>query len=140
MKTPLQAACAGTSRDRRNQFRMAWWVLAWSAGWVGATYGIRNDWFTQDYLVWIVVAIIGCLGLAMLQAYRRYLREADEMLRKIEVDALAVALGVGMVGGVAYWLLQVAELVTYKDAFIVTILLVCISYSLTVIISHRRYA
>ena len=42
----------------------------------------------------------------MVVAYRRYLGETDELRRKIEVDALALAFGVGLVGAFSYVLLE----------------------------------
>ena len=139
-KTILSASCQITRRDRNNQIRMATWTLAWSLAWVIATYGIKNDWFANDGLVIAIVAVVLIIGAGVFRAYRRYLRDADELLRKIELDALAAALGVGMIGGVGYWLLQLAEIVQYKDAFIVLFLLVCGVYSASILLGHRRFS
>ena len=41
-------------------------------------------------------------GIATVLAYRRFLQETNELRRKIEVEALALAFGVGLVGGLSY--------------------------------------
>jgi predicted transcriptional regulator len=54
------------------------------------------------------------LGIATVLAYRRFLEGTDELRRKIEVEALAMAFGVGMVSGLSYWLLTIGGAVSER--------------------------
>jgi hypothetical protein len=78
-------------------------------------------------------------GLGMGLAYRRFLREADELLRKIELEALALAVGVGVVGGFAYTTLARAGIVAEADVLVLVVAMV-LTYGIAVIVGQRRYA
>ena len=55
-------------------------------------------------------------GDGVIVAFTRYLREVDELDRKIMLDALAVTLGVAWVTGFAYVVANAAGLVTIDIA------------------------
>ena len=74
----------------------------------------------------------------MIITYRRYLGETDELRRKIEVDALALAFGVGLVGAFSYVLLERAGTVARADPMQLVMLMVA-TYVIGVVLGHRRY-
>src|SRR5690606_13514993 len=101
----------GTERDRRNQRRVTIWGLAWSASFAGVYLALTGGWLATGAPALIAVALSLALGLGTAVAYRRSLLEADELRRKIELDAMALAFGVGLVGGATYQLLEGAGVV-----------------------------
>lgn len=134
-----KTSCDATPRDRRNQFWVTAWTLAWVLSWLAVSFAIRHDWLTTGTAVLAASLTSLVFGGGLVLAYRRFLREADELRRKIELEALAVAFGVGIVGGVFYWLLGRAGAVAEVDAlWIVTGMIV--TYSLAVVVGLRRYA
>lgn len=95
-------ACFATPRDRRNMRRftvlLAGWMLAYIAsttwldsGGVGNTLG--------DVLIAVAPTIMGVVSLL---AFARYLREADELARRIQYEALAFGFGAGVLFLFAY--------------------------------------
>lgn len=132
--------CFSTRRDRRNQNLIIGWGLAWSIAWVAVTWGLRSGWLPGGApAVTAILLATGC-GLGMVLAYRRFLREADELRRKIEIEALALAAGVGLVGGISYRLLQRAGAVGGFEPLDVVVLLISATYMLGVLLGYRRYA
>lgn len=126
-----------TPRGQRTRRVFTLWLLVWSLGFVAATYVIDRQ-IIQGNVALLAVIGLTALGLSTVRAYRKYHGELDELLRKIEMEALAVALGVGVVGGLSFWLLEVAELI--RDAgitWLVTAMMV--SYGLAVFFGRRRY-
>lgn len=137
-RTSLWRSCHSTDRDRRNQRRLIAWGLAWAASWTGAALARDNGWI-EPGVAGVVIALSALLGLGMLLSYRRFLSQADELRRKIELDALALAFGVGLVAGMTYWLLE--EVGVVADAELVYVLLGMVAaHSLGIFAGYRRYA
>lgn len=114
------------------------WGLAWALCFVAVALAIAEHWLPFGATL---AGVIGTalLGIATVLAYRRFLQQADELRRKIEVEALALAFGVGMVGGLTYWLLMVSNAVPeWGFAFVFSAML--LAYSAGVLVGRRRYS
>lgn len=134
----LWPSCHTTERDRRNQRRLVAWGLAWVATWTAAGLALDNGWIGTAVAAAAIV-LSALLGVATLLAYRRFLREADELRRKIELDALALAFGVGLVAGFTHWLLAEAGIVAEAEVLFLLVLMVA-THTLGLLVGHRRYA
>ncbi len=128
-----------TERDRRNQWRFIGWSLAWSASWVVASIAINNEWVAAGLPQFPIALFPTFVGIGMLISYAKFLREADELQRKIQLDALALGFGVGLVGAVLYRLLEKSGFVAEAD-IADAILIMVIAYVVGVLIGQRRYA
>jgi hypothetical protein len=102
----LNDPCSSPQHDRRNQRRIKLWALAWAISFIAVTLVITEKWLPFGVTL-AGVAVNALFGIATVLAYRRFLGETDELRRKIEVEALAFAFGVGVFGGLTYWLLVV---------------------------------
>lgn len=134
----LSSRCAGPKRDRYNQRRIILWSFLWGTSFVAITQAIRREWLPFGVALAGVV-LTALLGIATILAYRRFLQEADELRRKIEVEALALAFGIGVVGGLTYWQLVVsgtAPATGFAYVFVAMIL----AHPVGVLIGHRRYS
>ncbi len=130
--------CSTTQRDRKNERLINQWALAWVFTWMGATFGLKYSWLSGIQAV-LVIIFCTALGVGTLMAYRHFLRDADELLRKIHYDAFAVSLGVTLVGGVAYTLLAKAGFVS-EEGTTVTLLLMTGAYMISIVTGLRRYS
>ena len=93
---PPLIECAGmTPRDRRNQLRIATTCLGWALCFLGATVLIKKDLLPAGPIPWIVAALPSVAAVFLLVAYARFLREADELQRLIQLQALALGFGGG---------------------------------------------
>ena len=130
--------CSGRARDRQNQRRIVLWAFAWALSFITVTLEITKVRLSFGVTLAGVVAN-ALFGIATVLAYRRFLRETDELRRKIEVEALALAFGAGVVGGLTYWLLMVSgALPAYGFAYIFALML--LTHSAGVLIGRRRYS
>lgn len=80
----------------------------------------------------------GVLGALAVISYHRLLRRADELERKIQVEALALGFGAGAVGMMAYRLAERAgaPAMDINDALLVMLA----AYVVGVIVARRRYS
>lgn len=128
-----------TKRDQKNQRFIVIWSIAWILPFLGVNFAIESDRIGTEGLA--LAAIIGAtvLGLGVLFAYRRFLSNADELMRKIQLDALALTVGVGVVAGFSYTLLESAGIVAHAEAMtLITVMVV--TYITGVVVGLRRFA
>ncbi len=138
-RKPFWKTCDLTERDRLNQWRFVWWSLAWAIAWVVASITIKHEWVGKGTAQLIIALLPTVLGVGMLFAYAKFLREADELQRKIQLDALALGFGSGLVGSVLYQLLGRTGFVAAADISD-AILILIVGYIAGILIGQRRYA
>ena len=95
-----------TATDRKNLWRFQAWGVVWAVAFA-ATGLLLKHWpqlVPGLPLRLVLIALTTALGVAMVLAFIRFLREADELVRKIHLEALAVAFGATVVF-VTTWLL-----------------------------------
>ena len=129
----------GTKRDQQNQFRILAWMVAWIGAWLVAVFAIKYGWLAAGAPLFAAALVTMGLGVATMLAYRRFLREADELIRKIELEALALTVGAGLVGGLGYLLLERSGVVEKPGSSVILVLMM-FTYAIAVVIGQRRYS
>ena len=138
-KSPFWKTCALTPQDQRNQRRALLWLFVWTVVWLAVSFGIEDGWLAAGALTMTAVVAATLFGIAMMLAYWRFVSQADELHRKIQLDALALGFGTGVVGTITYRLLEDAGAVSAADvADIAAIMMV--AYAIGVVVGMRRYA
>jgi len=122
-----------------NNITLRNWTLAWVITLAIASFAPRFIWDFNTALTIIAVLINVAVGFKMLLANINHLRGLDEMQQKILLEAMALALGVGLVAGLSYELLEDIKLITYQPEISHVIFVIVITYGLAVFSGHRRY-
>ena len=104
----LIQSCSGTAQDIRNSRRFTLWCLAWALAYVGAHWTLKADLQLATGLVWLLVSAPILLMIAGVFSYAHFLRNADELLQKIQMQGLAMGFGAGVVFVTGYQLLEAA--------------------------------
>ena len=100
---PFWARCMGTTpRDRRNLRQLMWLYLTWAILFTGVSQLIKRDLLPAGAVPWVVAALPSIVGIFVLVAYGRFLREADELQRVIHLEALALGFGGGWIAICGY--------------------------------------
>lgn len=129
------------ARDRENARRASIWMGLWGVTFVVAIVVLGpvpgGAWATP-WWKWLLAFLPVIPGVLALRAYVRYLREGDELVRKIHVEAAAVGFGVASVVAIGFNL--VGQLFgQWEDAGAMTFLAMWIAYSITLNRARRRY-
>ena len=132
---PQQGIPAGS---KKNHAFIMLWLIVWVATFVAVDRGAKNEWFASDTISMVAVAINGLIGLAVIITYIKFLKELDEMQQKIQLNALALAMGVGLVGSFSYSLLNTTGHVAQPDLAII-IMLLSGGYTTGLLIGRARY-
>lgn len=122
----------------RVSAQLALWTLVWVATLALARFGPGSLWESQP-ASWAAVAANLAVGIGWIVAHARYLRGIDELQRKINLDALAVTLGVGFVGGFAYVVADAADLLAFDAGLGAFSMLLAVVYMLAILAGHLRY-
>lgn len=104
-----------------------------------AKFGPDLLWAGQPIVSWIAVALNIIAGLVLVVVHARYLRNVDDLQRKILMDAMAVALGLGLVGGFAYSVANSAGLIAFDGSFAFISALMGVVYAIASVVGTLRY-
>ncbi|MBT8083265.1 MAG: hypothetical protein KJO56_12645 [Gammaproteobacteria bacterium] len=125
-------------RARQNTVQLAMWTAAWLITMALAVFGPTFLWTSKTLsLVAILVNLV--VGAFMLIANKRHLDGLDELQRKIQIDAMALALGVGLVAGLAYSTADIVEVIAFDAEISYLVMLVSVVYLLGILLGRRRY-
>ena len=127
------------SRDRVSEAKVAYWGLAWLLATAGATFGPELLWGYGTLVTSIGIAIQLALGFGMIWAFKGVLLAMDELQRLIQLEAISLALGVGVVVGVSYELLEDIKLITFQPEISHLIILITLTYSFGLFLGNRHY-
>ena len=125
-------------RLRRITIKLAGWTFAWVVTLAIATFGPAVVW--ESTLLTLGALLVNvAAGVGMIVANKNHLMVLDELQRKIQLEAMALALGVALVFGLAYSTADIAGLVPFDTEIAHVIFAVCAAYALGILFGHRRY-
>ena len=127
------------SRDRVSTAKVAYWCLAWLLATAGATFGPELLWGYGTLITSIGIAIQLALGFGMIWVFKGVLLAMDELQRLIQLEALSLALGVGVIVGASYELLEDVKLITFQPEISHLLILITLTYSFGLFLGNRRY-
>ena len=125
-------------RLRRNTLKLMGWTVAWVVTLAIATFGPVFFWETKVLTSGALLVNVGA-GVGMILANKDHLMALDELQRKIQLEAMALALGVALVAGLAYSTADATNLIPFDAEIGSLVFLVCAAYGLGILLGYRRY-
>jgi hypothetical protein len=116
-----------------------YWTGAWVVSMALAAFGPKLIWNYSTLPTTLFVLINLGIGFAMIVANRRYLKGLDELHQKIFLDAAVLSLGVGLVCGLSYELLEDIRLIPFQPEISHLVILMCLTFLTGMIVGHRKY-
>ena len=138
-KKIINDTCDITAQTKKNTLRLFFWTGAWVLATAGAAFGPRFLWDFNTLPTVLGVLIHIGIGFGMIRVFKHYLLGLDELQRKIQLDAMGLSLGVGIVVGSSYELLEDIKLITFEPEISHLIILMCLTYCVGIILGNRRY-
>lgn len=128
-----------TEITKKNTMNLAYWTFAWLISMALATFGPEFIWEDNTPLTIIGIAVNLALGVGMIVANMRYIKGLDDLQKKIQLDAMAMALGVGVIGGLSYSLLDTTNIISGNAEISILVIIISISYMIGIFIGQKRY-
>ena len=95
-----------TAEGKRHDILVAAYCLAWGLSFVGAAQVIKKGLVPAGPVAWLIAALPSFAAVWMLVAYTRYLRQADELQRLIQLQAMGWGFGGGFFAICGYSLFE----------------------------------
>jgi hypothetical protein len=95
-----------TEVEQRN-IRSVWiWCFVWGAAFIAATAALESLRHIQGWSAWLVALTPIVLSLPALLANVRFIREADEFMRKVQLQGIAIGFAAGFFFCLGYPMLE----------------------------------
>ena len=125
---------------KKTTKNLAIYTALWTISMAVATFGPKFIWEGNKTLTFIGVLANAIFGVFMILANIKHLKGLDELQKKIQLEGMAIALGVGIVGGLSYSLLDTTNLIAQDAEISFLVILIAITYLASVLIGQKRYA
>lgn len=126
------------SRSIRDNLVLVAWVFAWMAALTVTDKAALYGWWSAAWITMLAITVHVLLGLGMIFKFMAMLRNMDDLQRKIQLEALSMALGISLVGCAVYSLLVTWGYIVDEEVSDIFILM-CVSYSASVLFGVWRY-
>lgn len=132
-------ACKGLpARDIRNANLVNLWIFAWAVTLAVISFLSQYEWYSSLLPIIIGFVVNTGIGIGLIFSYRRFLKDLDEMERKIQLESLALSVGVTLAGFSSYSILDKADILpTLDPAYLIIIM--SFTYMAGLIIGRIRY-
>ena len=125
-------------RMKKNTVRLAAWTIAWVLSVALATFGPQFFWDDPLMTAAAILMTIG-LGFGMIWANKVHLRGLDELQQKVQLDAMGMSLGIGLVLGIAYSTMDVTNLIAFDAEITHLVIVMGLTYMVTTVVGMWRY-
>ena len=68
----------------------------------------------------------------------KYWKSLDEMMQRIQLDAMGLALGIGIVGGLSYSMLVSNDIISFRSEISVMVIIMSLTYITATFVGVRR--
>lgn len=127
------------ARNAKSTTRLMYWTVAWVVTTAIASFGPKLIWDFNTPLTVVAIVMNLAVGFGMIVATKQHVRGLDEMHQIIFLDAGALALGVGLVCGLAYDLLEDVKLISFEPEISHLVILMSLTFLAGTIAGHRKY-
>ena len=128
-----------TSRMRTSTRRLCQWHGLWAAATLLMAFGPGFVW---NRVLWLTVVAAGldvALGVGMILATKEYVMELDELQQKIFLNALGIAVGVGLIVGVPWTVMDAYRVIRFHANFGLLVVLQGLTFLVSLLYGTWRY-
>ncbi len=108
------------SRIWKNTIRLSCWDVAWVAATALMGFGPKFLWNKAVVFTLLAVGLNVAVGVGMILANKRYIADLDELQQKVYLNALAITVGVAVIAGVPFSVLDAVPRDSLQGGHLVT--------------------
>ncbi|WP_394130219.1 hypothetical protein [Shewanella maritima] len=121
-----------------NTKRLARWTFAWVVSLAVAVFGPEFIW--QDPSMTLSAILINfAVGLVMIIANKKHLTGLDELQQRIQLNAMGLSLGIGLVAGISYSTLDTTGIINSHAEISHLVILMSLTYMSGILLGNRKY-
>jgi hypothetical protein len=127
------------SRIWKNTIRLACWGGAWLAATALMGFGPKFLWNKALVFTLLAVGLNVAVGVGMILANKRYIAELDELQQKVYLNALAITVGVAVIAGIPFSVLNKYHVIPFNADISFLVILMSLTYVVSVAYGNWRY-
>lgn len=136
LKTQPNDWAANTARNTKL---LGFWTAGWLLTMALATFGPKFIWDMNTSLTILAIVLNLAIGFGMILANKRHLNGLDELHQKVQLEAMALSLGVGLIVGLSYSNLDVTNVIAFDAEISHLVILMGLTYFAGVVGGLRKY-
>jgi hypothetical protein len=126
--------------QRSNSLRrLGFWTFAWTLSVALASFGEEFLWEGNQMLNLAAIGLNLFIGILMILANRRLIENLDELEKKIQLESMGLTLGLTLVVGLAYSLLDITNVIPWDAEISFLVIFMGLCYLTTTFLNSRRY-
>lgn len=119
--------------------QLAAWTVSWTLTMALATFGPKFIWENNTIATALAVIINLAIGIGMILANRRLVNDSDELEKKIQLESMGITLGLAVVVGLSYSLLDITNLILVDAQISNLVLFIGITYIISTVLNTKKY-
>ena len=128
-------------KTRKQQtIKLALWTWSWVATLAIATFGPKFIWDDHQLLTVLAISANLANGIMMIIANRNCFYNMDELQRKIHLESLAITLGLAVIVGLSFSLLDQTDLISFDAEIGFLVAFIGVTYMIALLINKSRYS
>lgn len=125
-------------RKKRTK-QLAIWTMLWTLSMALASFGPKFLWDNNTFLTILAIGVNIALGIGMILANRRFVNDGDELEKKIQLESMGLTLGLAVVVGLAYSLLDTTNLISSDAEISILVIFIGLTYIITTVVNTKKY-
>jgi hypothetical protein len=127
------------SRTRMNVIQLFRWCGAWGATCALMVLGPKFLWNKALVYTLLAIGLNVSVGIRTIIANKKYLEELDELQRKVHLNSLAITVGVAMIAGIPYSVMDSYHVIPFHADISHLMVLMSLTYAASNLYGTRRY-
>lgn len=118
---------------------LAFWTFTWVVSMAIASFGPAYLWESSTWVNLSAILVNFAVGVGMIISNIRLFKAQDELMQQIQLKAMGIALGMGVVGGLGYSLLDTTNVIEQDAEIAFLVMGVSITYLVSLVADNIRY-
>ena len=123
---------------RENVKMLAVSTTIWLITMAVAAFGPTLLWDNQTSITLLAIALNLIAGLFVIKSNLQYWNSLDEMIQRVHLNAMGIALGLGIVGGLSFSLLETSDILQSESDLSFMVILMSLSYLISIMVGMKR--
>lgn len=126
-------------QTKESTIRLAKWTILWMLTVAIPAFGPTLFWGENTLINTLAILLNVGVGIGMIRANIGHLKTQDEMMQKVQLEAMGISLGVAVVGGIAFSMLDTTNVIPFDAEISYLVMIIGFTYLVSVFINLRRY-
>jgi len=127
------------SRTRTNVIELFRWSGAWGGTCALLAFGPKFLWNKALVFTLLAIGLNVYVGIRAIVANKKYFEELDDLQRKVHLNSLAITVGVAMIAGVPYSVLDSYHMIPFHADVSHLVVLMGLTYAASNLYGTRQY-